>query len=82
MSVPNRCAERQARRMMRCDFGCGSTSASTRSATACWLSGSSGRAARRASTSSATSRSASSRSAPSLSARKKFSSATSAASFG
>lgn len=40
MSVPNRCAERQARLMIRCDFGCGSISASTRSATACWLSGS------------------------------------------
>ena len=41
ISVPSRCAERHARRRMRCDFGCGSTSASTRSATACWLSGSS-----------------------------------------
>ena len=54
--------------MIRCDFGCGSTSARTRSATACWLSGSSVRATRRASTSSATSRSASSRRAASLSA--------------
>src|SRR5579862_2532172 len=78
ISVPRRCAERQARRMMRCDFGCGSTSARTRSATACWLSGSSGRAVRRASTSSATSRSTSSRRTASLSARKKFSSATAA----
>ena len=31
MSAPRRCAERHARRMIRCDFGCGSTSASTRS---------------------------------------------------
>ena len=75
---PSRCAERQARRMIRCDFGCGSTSASTRSATACWLSGSSSAGRRRASTSSASSRSASSRSAPRLSSRKKFCSATSA----
>ena len=78
ISAPSRCAERQARRMIRCDFGCGSTSASTRSATACWLSGSSTAGCRRASTSSATSRSASSRSAPRLSSRKKFCSATSA----
>ena len=41
MSAPSRCAERQARRRMRCDFGCGSTSASMRSPTACRLSGSS-----------------------------------------
>ena len=40
ISAPSRWAERQARRRIRCDFGCGSTSASTRSATACWLSGS------------------------------------------
>ena len=39
-SAPSRCAERQARRRIRCDFGCGSTSARMRSATACWLSGS------------------------------------------
>ena len=35
MSEPSRCAERQARRRMRCDLGCGSISARTRSATAC-----------------------------------------------
>ena len=40
MSEPSRCADRQARRRMRCDFGCGSISARTRSATANWLSGS------------------------------------------
>ena len=67
ISEPSRCAERQARRMIRCDFGCGSTSASTRSATACWLSGSRTAGRRRASTSSASSRSASSRSAARLS---------------
>ena len=54
-SAPSRWAERQARRMIRCDFACGSTRARMRSATACWLSGSSVRATRRASTSSATS---------------------------
>ena len=31
MSAPRRCAERHARRMIRCDFGWGSTRASTRS---------------------------------------------------
>ena len=56
--------------------GSGVTSASTRSATACALSGSSTAACRRAPTSSATSRSASSRSADRRSVRKKLSSAT------
>ena len=80
--APSRSAERHARRRIRCERGSGVTSTSTRSATACWLRGSSTSVCRRASTSSATSRSASSRSADSRSTWKKFCSATSARSRG
>ena len=41
ISEPSRCAERNARRRIRCERGSGVTSTRIRSATACWLSGSS-----------------------------------------
>ena len=43
ISEPSRCPERNARRRIRCERGSGVTSTRIRSATACWLSGSSTR---------------------------------------